>query len=145
MNPDDLSLLLSLVSMLIAAVSIGFGATMLSHRYKSEKATLSPLSELLAQLSSKTTEAQDLSRRVQAQLAAEIDQVKKLESDATTARQIASLNAKDAAAITANWDALLVRHNNKAARANIFQGILFFLGGAAVTVAVTLFVKPVWG
>lgn len=140
----DLEPLLAVLGVVLGASTSGVGIKMHLDAFKRNRIQPRPLDDLLADLSAATLKAQELAGKAQVLLAAEIKQVEKLKSEARDAQQLASISKADADAISQQLGTLLAANSKKASRGDRIRGWLFFIGGSAVTLGATLFIRPLW-
>lgn len=110
-------------------------------RQDSAEVTLEQRLEALARTMRQSSR---LLEQVTAELEVRATAAERLRRDAATAEQVAKLNQAERDAVAHLLRAELTTEARRSTRVAILTGLLFFVGGVAATVGVTLFVQPLY-
>lgn len=102
------------------------------------------LESKLERLSTSMGEAVALMEQVSAELAARKETVERLNAEADHAQSIISLTQEQKEAVAKVVRTEVVTEGKRSSRMSFWVGLLYFAAGALITVAVTMFVRPVY-
>jgi hypothetical protein len=147
-STDTLAAVFAVAGVIVAVVATGLGFVQLrSARKDAEAAALAaPEQETLEQRMNALARTMHESSRLLEQVSAEIQmrqvRAEQLKAEADEAEKLAALNKEQVDAIKRVIASELSQESKKSRRREVLIGGLFFVGGVAGTVAVTLFVHP---
>lgn len=100
------------------------------------------LEQRLDALARTMRESSRLLQQVSAEIEVRAATAERLKDEAQTAEQLAKLNQAQAEAVAKLVGTVVGGESKRSTRQSVLAGALFFIGGVAATVTVTLFVHP---